>query len=218
MEDRPGGRKSRIKTMLLRREQSRLTAVYGRRRAQRAKEILWKRASPNRVTQSFVAANTRYTLAGTFLLLNGMQSGTNVGQRLGRRVQLDSLEICSVFDATTGSFTRTIVFVDKQANAAAPTAALLLESTTDPTSSPINFDQRNRFEVIADYLVAVDSDAANPGVIRDVLSLCGIDTIFNGSNFGDIRDISTGALYVFRQSGGSVAFDSSTYSCVYKDY
>lgn len=216
-EGKPGSRKERIRTMLLRREKTRLDVLHEKRRRLRERNKFIPKDRHQRITQGGAQANTRYTLAGTFTLLNGMTSGTSANQRIGRSILLKTVYVCENFDsAAGGSFTRTILFYDTATNGATPTAAQLLEDVTSMQTTPLNEDNKWRFKVLFDCVMTVETGSTNPACFREEIPIWQ-NTIFNANNFGDVRDIATGGLFVFRVSEGVAVFDNFTYTAYFTD-
>jgi len=219
MEGKPGSssRKERIKTMLLRREQVRLDVLHARRRARALAYV--KNADVKRLAVAEAGAGTRYTLAGTFTLLNGLVRGTADGQRVGRQITIKRVYHCAAIEENAvgeSGVARCILFYDKQSNGVAPTAALLLE-TTAVALSDFNIDNEQRFVVLADTLVSFNDNGASPGVIKFDIDDLDLKVTYNTGNAGTVADIATGALYLFRTSAFVAGFDTSSYNMDYYD-
>lgn len=219
MEDRPGGRKERIRSMLLRREHARLNVRF-KARKKRQDTLKLSNVENKRLSASTAGAATRYTLTtGTFTLLNGLQTGFNTNNRLGRRIKIHRVYHSAAIQANAANQTtvaRWILFYDKAPNGAAPVVADLLDTTTSITQSPYNEDNRWRFSIICDAKVGCDDAGDNPSLTYCDEEVC-YYTEYNANNFGDIRDITTGALYIFRCADDAVAYDISAYSMYFMD-
>jgi len=148
-------------------------------------------------------------------LLNGCIAGSQNFQRIGRKINLRSLQIRGVLypaDLTTNAqLTRMIVVYDKQANGAAPTYANVIQSqniagTTSSTATDmVNLDNRDRFEIIRDktfsfsFTDAASGFSSSPGnyEINEFIRLQDRPTIFNAGTAGTVGDIQSGSLYIF---------------------
>jgi len=141
-------------------------------------------------------------------LLNGLQVGSGVGQRIGRQVSIRSVEMVYDIDGeigiTTPNHCRVVLFYDKQANGAAPTWADLYE-TTSYTITARRLDNRKRFKILMDKHVLI---SGNGQLGADVIptKFCDkkflkfrtpLQTTFNAGSAGTIADISTNSLYLF---------------------
>lgn len=163
---------------------------------------------------SYAVENT-----GTQLqLLNGVAPGTNINNRIGRKLSLKSLQIRGVVaftDNTTAnpSFLRMVIVYDKQANAAAPTFANIMTSqdiagTTETNAfSMVNLNNRDRFEVIRDKVIemgVIDTTATQTfavppasATINEYIKLGNRETIYNAGTAGTVADIVSGSLFIF---------------------
>lgn len=138
-------------------------------------------------------------------LLNGIAPGTGMTQRKGRKVLMTSFQIRwnFKFGATVNGSgaVRIAVVYDKQANAAAPTAALLF--TADNFLSPLNLSNSDRFEILYSKVskpIAITNEQTDQGDFYRKLNHA---IHFNTGTAGDITDITTGSVYLFAaQSGG----------------
>ncbi len=83
------------------------------------------------VTQVGTAATPIEIIStGSFTLLNGIAAGTSLGERNGRHATLRSLQcrgIVRLKSTETTQVVRMVIFYDRQANGAAPTATDLLD-------------------------------------------------------------------------------------------
>lgn len=158
-----------------------------------------------------IEANT----TGTFTLINGLTQGADFTQRVGRKVvwkslyvryllQHDRTSIGAAVGVSPNSSARVIVFVDLQANGAAPSVLNLLAFSS--TTSPLNLDNRDRFRILMDKLycfpgvskTATDvNSAGNTAFAVKKYRKIDIETIFNANNIGNIGDITIGAIYMF---------------------
>lgn len=150
------------------------------------------------------AASTAIVTA-TLQLLNGLVPGDSINQREGRQVQIQSIQMkfrgendVTSAGVDTRSTLRFIIAIDKQANAAAPAAADILDlSSSSAVDAMRNLNNRKRFKILMDRRYAISS--AGPANFVDEFyikraNLC--DTVFNAGTAGTIADITSGSIYL----------------------
>jgi len=151
------------------------------------------------------------------LLLNGCIAGSQNYNRIGRKINLKSLQIHGDFinhDTTTIAVkARMLIVFDKQSNGAAPGFADIITSqditgaTSSTVNDMVNLNNRDRFEIIRDTFVTlgpIDTTAtqsyASAPLIQSVdtyIKLGNRETVYNAGTAGTVGDIQSGALYVF---------------------
>lgn len=176
--------------------------TYGKAAGQLWRDVKYLKSLVN-VERKYVdttASTTSSTTPG-LVLLNGLALGTASTSRLGQSIKMSSLYpnfLWSIAGAASTTYVRVIIFKDEQANAAAPTAADLLVSTTS-VLSPLVIGNGARFKVLMD--------------VRKTLSINGTEIIrfkrfrklffhtrYNTGNAGTIADIQTNSLYMLHMS------------------
>lgn len=145
-----------------------------------------------------LASGSILNLAGPAvpLLINGVAQGTDANQRVGRKINWDSILIrlrLTVGATPTSDSYRIMLVVDKQANAAAATAANMLESTAFTTAN--NMANRARFVTLWDKKGVVTTGGDNSVVIEELYLRKKFQTIYSGTG-ATIGDITSGALYL----------------------
>lgn len=163
----------------------------------------------------------RTPLAATSLspLLNVPVSGSDVFNRVGRKIYMKSLQIKGlIFNNNTSiqDSGRMLLIFDSQPNAAAPTVQNLLSNFdgvgATNGNSMINLNNRQRFLVLRDHQIIFPGVNNAAGVLTNVgpvldtgkyqyeinwfVKLKGLETIFNQINGGTIADIASGSLYL----------------------
>lgn len=161
------------------------------------------------VDQSAYQADT----TGTVTLLNGIATGTDFTNRIGRKVLLKSIYIkgwLSNTDTTTANtMCRLAIVYDSQSNAAAPAITDVFKSINGTTH--LNLDNRDRFRILYDKhyaLASVDNTATQ--------AIAGSPTIFPVKLYrklnleeqfsgiaATIGSISTGAIYMMTFSSAT---------------
>lgn len=138
---------------------------------------------------------------GELLLLNGLSLGNTAITRVGQQVSIKSLQITGRWanDQAVPQAMRIMVFIDKQANGAAPAVTDLLNSVV-PTALR-NLAWRKRFNVIVDkfYSVGGYTAAVETNVYRVVKMYIKfkrpLKVEYNTGNNGNIQDIAANSLY-----------------------
>lgn len=164
--------------------------------------------------------NINIDSTGTQLqLLNGCVPGSQNYNRIGRKICMKSLQLrghiakqnnAAAANAAKG---RLIIVYDKQPNGTAPTFANIIQSqniagaTSSLVDDMVNLDNRDRFEIIRDMVVAVGpydhtattSLAGGPCLVTmdTYIKLGNRETVYNAGTAGTIGDIATGSLYAF---------------------
>lgn len=155
---------------------------------------------------------------GSVTLLAVPTLGTDMTNRIGRKIQLKSVYVRGfmVIDGnlsappgaqtTSSQQWRFILFEDRQPNGAAPALTAVLKEAHP--ASQLNLDNRDRFRILKDKTWVVDpflysstatstlSGQANVTHQLKCYKKLNIESVFNGTNGGTILDISSGALYM----------------------
>lgn len=165
------------------------------------------------------------TTATTTALLNPVVQGVSEITRIANNVLWTSIQVKGVFftdpQRISAQTCRMIIFIDKAANGIAPTMAMLLNigTITLPQYAPYNEDYFTRFKIIKDKLIVLNPSVVNitvAGVTTDAISKAQIINFreslhlkanYGLSNFGDIRDISTGAVWIMLIGGFAAGTD-----------
>jgi len=156
------------------------------------------------------------TATGTVAAFFTPVQGTDIFNRVGRKVVTESIWIRLYYIATplltfptnvlTGQMFRMVLLIDRQSNGTLATPAMILEQVY--TWSALNYDNRDRFRVLADYECAVDPYVYNPAATTSQNSTSGQvgvwkrfkrireSVIFNAGNAGSYADINTGTLLI----------------------
>jgi len=152
---------------------------------------------------------------GTPTLLNGCVAGSQNYQRIGRKINLKSLQIRGHLfpsDTTTNTcLVRMLIVFDKQSNGAAPTWGDVIKSqniagtTSSTVTDMLNLDNRDRFEVIRDKTWSFNYGESSNGYspcpgsyeITEYIRLSDRPTVYNAGTAGTVGDIQSGSLYVF---------------------
>lgn len=145
--------------------------------------------------------NVGVNSTGLLTLLNGMAPGTTGSDRIGRRIRICSFQIRLVFQndtASTFSHCRMILFMDKQANGAAPAITDLLTSASP--QAMLNLDNARRFRVLYDKDFVLIGNSTSPsnsveGKRITYYRKTNIMTVYNSGSAGTIGDIETNSLY-----------------------
>jgi len=161
------------------------------------------------------AIATSANSTGTVTLLNGIAGGTSASQRVGRRVQMKSLEFKGRVEAdstTTVNLTRYAVVLDKQSNGAAPSVTDIYDAVAP--QSLRNISNKARFWVLWDSgLIPVVGNNTTAGQQTDksqhgieFYKRINIPVQYNSGVGGTVTDIQTNGLFfvaVGQQAAGT---------------
>jgi len=154
---------------------------------------------------------------GAFILLASPTPGTDMTNRIGRKIILKSVYLrgymaseaalnAAVPVAQVAQQMRMILFIDYQPNGAAPAITDLLK--TAAPSSQLNLNNRDRFKILKDKTIVVDpyfcSQVATQSICSTsnqiqqfkVYKKLNLETVLNAGTAGTIADISSGAVYL----------------------
>jgi len=167
---------------------------------QRGREEL-KTIDSGTITQSPVA------VAGNLVLLNGVATGTDYTNRIGRKIIMKSIlmRFWLLPVGTTeslGDYVRVMLVYDKQSNSAAPTVADILNTAT--YLEPNNLNNRDRFVILKDKSVTFNPANWAAGAVTTgdpqtkqlkFYKRCHTETIFSGTG-ATVGSIQSGSLYL----------------------
>ncbi len=152
-------------------------------------------------TANFTNNNT-----GVPLILNATSQGSGGTNRTGRRFKMESLRLRLLVATnpavTTGDIVRVMVVHDREARGAAPTTAQLLERTTfgvDLCTSPVNFDNTERFQYLYDKVIALEPQPAASFTTYTSIPIdmkLGQTVRCYNTSVGTVADIDEGSLYL----------------------
>lgn len=178
----------------------------------------------NHTTRKF---NTVPTTANSgLLLLNGLATGTDYNNRIGRKILIKSLLIRGVAkfnstDVATPNQTRIgriIIFIDKQPNGSDPAITSLLDYAGVSSNysylgvmAPLNLNNRDRFVVLRDKFLKFNmgslqaATGTTTGTISNdmyvnwkvYIKKLSIDVTYSNTNtVASIADISTNSMFI----------------------
>lgn len=139
----------------------------------------------------------------TPVLLNGIQTGSQASTRVGRVLNMVSFMVryqFSLLPTTTGGGPIRIMLVyDKQANAVAAAADMILQPSGGVATftSVNNLDNRDRFVTIADHYSEPISTTGDYSCGGQIFKKVSLQEVFNsGSTLNDVGMITSGAVYL----------------------
>lgn len=150
-------------------------------------------------------ASMAQDLTGSVLLLNGVATGTDFTDRIGRKICMKSILVRGVSTPqdgiTTARMVRMMIVYDSQPNSAAPAVTDVL--LTAAAWSPNNLNNRDRFRVLVDKLqwhgggdtTAGTSFSDHNSSIVNKYKKINLETVFDGTG-ATISDIQSGSLYM----------------------
>ena len=179
-----------------------------------------RRRLRERKTVDVDPADYNITSTGSVTLLNGIATGTDFTNRIGRKIVMRSLNIRGFVypeDTTTNTCTVRMIWVyDQQTNAAQPAVTDILKSA-DPTSQ-LNLDNRDRFKVLVDKefingkidTTATQAIAISPAVWKfKKYKYLKHETLYNGVG-ATVGSIATGAIWMVLISNQAAGVAATT--------
>jgi len=170
-----------------------------------------------RKVNDIAAATYQVNTGGSFTLLCNPQLGTDMNNRVGRKILIKSAYIrgflstepagSAAVNSVGVQQARFILFCDMQPNANAPAVTDLLVAATP--ISHLNLNNRDRFKVYSDKMFTFGpyfrdttatqsvAAAAQQAYTFKKFKRLNLETVFNATNGGTIGDITSGALYMF---------------------
>lgn len=156
----------------------------------------------NDVAASAQALTTTWSVA----VLNGITQGTDFNQRIGRHAIMKSILFNGVvYNSTTsnplGVFCRFVILLDNQVNSGAIAGGTDIFATNDPLS-PMNLNNRDRFQVLMDIRKQIGPFTITAGALTggapqnqfwSKYRKCFYDTVYSGTS-NTIGSISSGAI------------------------
>lgn len=177
-----------------------------------------RRSPQERKLVDTVVTGSVMDVVGNVTLINGVATGTDFTNRIGRKINVKSILVRALArpqdGVTVARFVRMMVVLDTQPNSALAGITDIL--TTSTALSPLNLNNRDRFRVLIDkqqWHGGGDTTAGqafsdhNSGIFHKY-KRCNFDTIFDGTD-ATIASIQSGAL-LFVTIGSAAAGDSST--------
>lgn len=146
--------------------------------------------------------STAVSTTGTLTLLNGLAEGDSATTRDGRQVLFKSIQMYvrgTLNGSATNTTIRSIIFLDRQPNEAAPTMAALLATTVAGGVDAFrNLDNRKRFVILHDSRMVVSTDF--PEKVHEHYKKMKLVTQYDSGNAGTIADITSNSLYMLQVS------------------
>lgn len=162
-----------------------------------------------------VNVNTGYTLNGlsTLTLLNSPQQGTDENNRLGRQINMKSVQLRGTVQSaqtTVGQGAiRTIVIVDNevaQTSQQGVTLDILDYLVSDSLQANANLNNRKRFKVLMDEMCEFSGTTTSTGNptshVINWYKKVDFTVEFNSNTNGNITDFTKGAVYLITYSEG----------------
>lgn len=183
---RPGGRKrpGRVE-------------IYGGAISQLRKDVGYVMSLLN-VEDKYIdnGATTALTGSWQLFLLNGLQLGTTSTTRIGQSIKLNSVLFKAFLtinaSSTNVQSSRVVMFADKQANAAAPTATDIYPATV---ASQRVVSYLDRFTILLDEWIILDPSSPSGELLIHSKAMSQ-HVSYNTANVGDITDITKNSIYL----------------------
>jgi len=125
----------------------------------------WRFGSTEKKVMELPVFTAQVNLTGQISVVNAIQLGTDIGQRIGRKVMIKSVYVRGFVGVeqaigtndnvqTPPQLCRMIILVDQQPNGAVPAATDILVSAH--ACSQLNLANRDRFKILADKTYDLD--------------------------------------------------------------
>lgn len=161
------------------------------------------RSAQEKKTIDTQVSNLQFNTTGNIRLVNGIATGTDFTNRIGRTVSLKSIFLrIETFPETAATTSndclRLMLVYDYQTNGVLPAITDILTSVD--TNAMQNLNNRDRFKVICDKIWIVGGNANTTFLqparsYRKVYKKCNYQMIFSGTD-ASIGSVSTGAIYL----------------------
>lgn len=154
-----------------------------------------------------VTLTTNIPSAGQINLFNGVASGTDFNQRIGRKITMKSLYLrftlnpIATASAPVGDIVRVMMIYDTQANGALPSVTDVL--VTANWQAAMNLNNRDRFKVLYDKFINMPANTYTAGALTagsptqkylSKFKQCSLEVVYSGTA-ATIGSIATGAVY-----------------------
>lgn len=165
------------------------------------------------------------TTTAEFLLLNGIARGDDIGQRIGRKSLMKSIEIRIRNDVNPrilpvgiepaippgkDQYHRVLLVYDRQTNGTAPAITDILDGQAGVLALT-KLENRARFQILLDKVIQLNmSDEAGSGKFWKKYLKVNLPIQFGSGNGGTVADIKTGSLYLFWVGTSAPGFEAGT--------
>lgn len=181
-------------------------------------------SSPEKKVINTTVTSVGCNTTGTVTLLNGVATGTDFTDRVGRKIVNTVVQVRGFLipDTTTASTTtnccRVLVIEDLQTNGVAPTIASIFHEATG--TSFMNLNNRNRFRVLMDeqFVIGPINTTATTTLSPcpsshsiNFYKKCNIPTVFEGTD-ATVASISEGALWLVTLSNQPAGANDATFT------
>lgn len=156
--------------------------------------------------------NKAVAVGGEIFLLNGIATGTDITNRVGRKICMKSLifnanifNVATTANALQGIMIRHMIIYDSQPNSAATLPAVTDILAAATTLSPLNLNNRDRFKIVYDKRSQIGAFVINGAptlvagspynVFWNKYRKLNHDVIYSGVG-NTIGNIGTGAMYL----------------------
>lgn len=165
-----------------------------------------------------VSINQAFSNAGVITVVNVMAIGSEIYNRVGRKVYMKSLRFSGYLTNTATSvqdYARFVVVYDSNPNGAAPALADIFQNMNGPAAttgfSHLNMNNRERFQIIRDKRFSLPAVTNTAGVLTNMTlqdpikqsfqidefcDMKGLEITYNANATAGIADITAGAVYI----------------------
>lgn len=149
-----------------------------------------------------VSFTTTSSTTVAFTNINGIQLGTTATTRLGQSLKIVSVYVNGYWDIPSfltpfTAYCRLIVFIDKQANGATPSASDILTPATVLGAMVVG--NSKRFKILMDVRKHISTVGPATAIVRRFKRVS-IKTEYNTGNAGTVADIQTNSMFLMHMS------------------
>lgn len=156
---------------------------------------------------------TAVNTTGAIALLNGCVAGADIGNRIGRQMELRSIQLQCINSVTASTGVdqvhRVLLVYDRQSNGGAPAFNDVLNGATIVDFR--NLANRKRFKILMDKKIQLSaSSESGSREVWQYYRKLRHPVQYNGGSAGTIADIQTGSLYIMmigQEAPGATAGD-----------
>lgn len=182
---------------------------------------LYQQRGRNELKFIDVTSSGTTATAGAVTLLNGVATGTDITNRIGRKIMMKSilfrLDLQTTATSLLGDFIRVLVVYDCQTNTTTPAVTDVIVNNYN---SPMNLSNRDRFKVLIDKHVIMNACDLTGGVVAGgdpmpkyvkVYKKMNLEVIFGGVN-SNVGSINTGGIFLVLVSQNNALTTATLYS------
>jgi len=157
-----------------------------------------------------VSSSVWSTISNMFTPVRGDDATEREGRSLSVKSILMRWNVSMTTTSAGGGNFRIVVIYDKSPNGALPAVTDIFQNNVQ--NSPLRLDYKDRFICLVDEYTPCLGISTNFSLSGKIYRKLNLQFEYNGNNFGDISDQTTGALYLLASQNGGVFTTAPTIS------